>query len=279
MTDTNHSQKARQRRGLREKIEFLERWHKALTLLDLTHASRRTSENTTPTLPNVYRIPRNTAMHHLQKDYYALVAMQDLYASLRLNRISRIGIASEPLYEWPDNKQQNMLVRAFHGESHSKYEEQLGFTCSGLERCNPYHNLDDLLQSGIIQERTLRNHCGGALQSLLISASDDPVWLLELVRKFWPNRNSAAVSIAFIRTDILQHLQIPYVRSDHLVKRLGAERWHPYQCPEGVQYTHDAHWLIYGWVPPQAVCKIVSLHDFDQACSQAKKGMFPSCLV
>jgi hypothetical protein len=277
MTESTSTQRVKQRRILRERVDFLERWHVALMSSAFIHAPDQMAEGKTSTLSTIYRVPRDTAIHHLQQDYCILIAMQELYASLRLNRILRTGIASKPLYQSPSNKQQNMLIRAFHEDSHSRYEEQLGFTCSGLEQCNPYHNFDDLLQNGIIQEHNLRNHCGGAFRSLFISASDDPTWLLQFVRKIWAIRDPATISIAFIRADILTDLRIPYVRSDDLVKKLKAQPWHPYEQPDGVQYTHDAHWLIYGWVPPQAVYRIVSLHDFDQACSQAKaranKGM------
>ena len=159
-----------------------------------------------------------------------------------------------------------MLIRGFHDGSHSPYDEQIGITCSSVATCSPCASFEDLRHRQELSETKLRDHCGGRdASSCFISAADDPMWLRSQRTSIWPPMRSTRLRFAFIRTDVLSRLGILYDRSDRLVKDIGAVPWSKAH-PDGIPYVHNAHWLIYGWIPSQAIHAIVELSDFLRAC-------------
>ena len=82
----------------------------------------------------------------------------------------------------------------------------------------------------------------------------------------WPRSAHASGRVAFIKADVLSQFGILYKQSNELVQQVGARCWHPDDRTDVVQYCHSDHWMIYGWIPPQAICATTSLHEYTQAC-------------
>ena len=114
-------------------------------------------------------------------------------------------------------------------------------------------------------EETLPNHCGGNEPSSFVSASDDPGWLNSHLKVLGLDTDFEDGHIAFIHTGFPDRLGILFRQSNQLVRAVGAVAWDPRASPDGVEYIHSAHWLIYGWVPPQAIRAVITAHDFTTA--------------
>lgn len=248
----------------RGKIRFLERWlfPSSFAVSPLPLNPGRRAIQVTTSGRNGRSIEESLAQ--LRNDYEALLQMHDMQATYVMSRKSRLWQPLEPLYCLRE-KEQSLLVRGFFDGSHSRYDEQLGITCSGFAACSPCADLENLRDIGAPLESQIRDHCGGEASSRFISATDDPVWLRRHRDTIWPLTRSMSGRIAFIRTDVLSRLGILYWRSDRLVKDIGAVPWSK-DHPDGIPYIHNAHWLIYVWIPSRAIQAIVELSDYLQAC-------------
>ncbi|KAK6430292.1 hypothetical protein LTR95_013554, partial [Oleoguttula sp. CCFEE 5521] len=206
------------------------------------------------------------------EDYEAMLQVQAVSAEYALLRKSVLRHQSKPIYEWPMGSRQELLVRAMRPSAHSVHDRSLGITCSNIAQCKPYATFDRLQQDQVLSEEALRNHCGGTKPSSFISASDNPSWLNKHMKALWSDTDFEGGHIAFIHIGFLGRLGILFRQSDQLVKTVGAVAWDPHASQGGINYIHSAHWLIYGWVPPQAIRAVVAVHDFRAACTALAKG-------
>jgi hypothetical protein len=114
------------------------------------------------------------------------------------------------------------LLRFWGSESHTKYDEQLGFRCSSWTMCRPASNLKEMKQRGSLSVTSLKSHCENQPRaSDWISLSGEASWMLKYIKKHGPNNDSSAdnTRIALISTAKLERLGLLFGRSDFLLPR------------------------------------------------------------
>ena len=163
-----------------------------------------------------------------------------------------------------------ILLRAFHADSFCKYDPSLGILSSNYAACKPAKDLRELIDRGEISEAILVNHCGGSTPTSFISLTDDPCFLLKHIERCWPHRGPRAFStgmVAFINMTKLDYMSVFAETSLNLVDGVGAKR-STWSEPGGVSYATCSHFMVYGWIPIQCIEKLISLADFQRACSR-----------
>lgn len=84
-----------------------------------------------------------------------------------------------------DEKPQGLL-RVLGSQSHTKYDNQLGFLSSSWKTCRPAADLEELKKQGVLSVTNLQSHCGNLPSpSDWISLSGEAPWILRYINK-WP---------------------------------------------------------------------------------------------
>lgn len=165
------------------------------------------------------------------------------------------------------------LIRVWTQQSHSPYSEDLGFRCSGWTSCGRYTSIEDLEEGKILTTESLQNHCEKKPRpSLWISFSDDASWLLYYAQK-WRLLQDPTCRVAVISVERLERCNIPWGRSNDLVKRTGAST-HSFEHPDGVHYAWARQILVYGHVPAHCLLANFTVQRFCELCRERNiRGM------
>ncbi|KAL8995899.1 MAG: hypothetical protein Q9169_004473 [Polycauliona sp. 2 TL-2023] len=164
----------------------------------------------------------------------------------------------ERLYEMPQG-----LLRYYGPGSHTKYDDDLGFLCSGWSRSDtPATNFEELQEKGQWSVASLKSHMEKqGRPSDWISSSSRVSWVLERINEGW----RSAEHIALLSTAKMERLQVLVRQSDLLLEEAGGKRFCGMQ-PNGVHNTSSSHYLAYGWIPKQCVIKVFTLSEFRDVC-------------
>ena len=157
-----------------------------------------------------------------------------------------------------------MLMRAFlEGQSHTYWDNDLGFRSSGYRKCRPVKDIEAMIKEGVLNTKSMRNHCEGEPEpSHWISMTDNPQWLMERsllcrgdIQRYDKRR------VAFVNVEKLNRMGVIFQRSDLLALQANIAVYST-SNQQGVKYTSVDHWLAFSWIPPQCIERIVSLRSF-----------------
>lgn len=156
-----------------------------------------------------------------------------------------------------------ILLRFWTDKSHSPYDPELGFRCSGWRECRPATSFSEIREmKGPLTLESLRSHCEGhSRPSQWISFSDDASWILERVNESWRGN----VRVALVCVARLNILRIPWQRSDELVREEGGHCYSKLHRG-GINFAWSNHYLVYGWVPAECILATFDFEAFRQAC-------------
>ncbi len=91
-----------------------------------------------------------------------------------------------------------------------------------------------------------------------MSLSNNPAWIIYYISKYWKDfRLQRTAKVAFIDVEKMDKMGVLYDQSTTLAKLAGSSNYCR-QNPQGIQYIHSSHWLVYGWTPPECVLNIVA---------------------
>ncbi|KAL8758839.1 MAG: hypothetical protein Q9199_001189 [Rusavskia elegans] len=164
------------------------------------------------------------------------------------------------------------LLRYWGPQSHTEYDEQLGFLSSSWKTCTPAKDFEELNARtfflGSSCAKALRQHCeNDGCPSEWISLAREVSWTLKQVNEKWPMDDAAAENkIALISTARMERLGILCDQSNILIERAG-ESLFGRSNPHGVKFAWPGHYLVYGWIPVQCIVKTFSLSEFRDICS------------
>jgi hypothetical protein len=157
------------------------------------------------------------------------------------------------------------FMRCWDDRSHTKYNDSLGFRCSGWTTCKPVNSFTELKNSGILTTQKLKSHCEvKATPSHWISLCDDASWMLRYINKKGPSNNCR---VAIVSVPKMERLNILWHQSDVLVEQAGGKAYNG-RYQDGVQFAWPRHYLVYGWIPAQCVIKTFTLQRFRQLCKE-----------
>lgn len=164
------------------------------------------------------------------------------------------------------NQDPAILLRYWCPCSHTDFDKTYGFRCSNWRACVPATSFEDLLKNKSTALDHIRNHCHGAdIPSPYISTSDDVAWVYRTTqKKFAPQGlcdQGHQIKVAFISVAKLAHLAILYDRTDNRVKIAGG-KLNASTNEGGVDFAWNRHWVVYGWIPPMCITKIVTAREF-----------------
>jgi hypothetical protein len=162
-----------------------------------------------------------------------------------------------------------ILLRVFHNKSFCRYDPALGILCSNFAVCKPVRGIGELKTRAELTEATLRNHCGGDSATSFISLTNSIGYLRNYIsgqrRSHYSSPRSSAM-VAFVNKAKLDYMEIFCATSRSLAEEVGARYWSKYN-PDGVSYASKEHFMVYGWIPPQCIEKVVSLADLERTRS------------
>jgi len=163
------------------------------------------------------------------------------------------------------------LIRLWTQESHTPYSNDLGFRCSGWASCKRYASIKDLIDGKVLATESLQNHCEKKPRpSVWISSSDNASWVLSYAQKCDLLQNPTC-RVAIISVERLERCNIPWGRSDDLVKLTGAKTYSA-KHPDGVQYTWARQILVYGHVPARCLVAKFTIQRFCELCRERNIG-------
>lgn len=160
------------------------------------------------------------------------------------------------------------FLRVWGPDSHTKYDDQLGFRCSSFARCRPAPNLEELRQREILSIKSLKSHCENSSNpSWWISISGAVPWMLDYVNKKWPpdDPSTNSMRIGLISTTKMKKLNVLFDPSDCLLRSVEGKQYCK-ENPDGVRFTWSSHYLAYGWIPVQCVVATYNLTQFRAVC-------------
>ncbi|OJD10299.1 hypothetical protein ACJ73_09846 [Blastomyces percursus] len=83
---------------------------------------------------------------------------------------------------YPEPDTPELFYRAFKDGCHGHHSKDLGFRSSDQPLSYPVYHDGTLLNSMVVDEEVLRNHCEGTQPSNLIALSDSPSRILNILR-------------------------------------------------------------------------------------------------
>ncbi|KAL6240623.1 hypothetical protein RBB50_012450 [Rhinocladiella similis] len=254
---------------LLEQVAFMERWFLPRHLRALKDpralalAHKNIDHTTDASIPNELEMLASMLDSAQQKwqDIYHLMSVVVLYTLKGVDDAFPTAISREPFYR------PSSLIRLWTSESHSPYNHDLGFCCSGWTSSKPYTTIEDLLNEKILTTESLKNHCEKKPRpSAWISFSDDASWMLDYAQKRGLLWNSTC-RVAIISMDRLERCNIPWGRSDELVVRTGGEIYSD-KNPDGVRYAFARQILVYGCVPAHCLVANFTIQQFCGLCKE-----------
>lgn len=166
------------------------------------------------------------------------------------------------------------LLRFWGPESHTKYDEQLGFRCSSWTTCKSTSDFGEMKTQDILSITSLKSHCENQHRtSDWISLSGEASWMLKYIKKHGLNNGSPTdnTRIALISTAKLEKLGLLFDRSDFLL-RSAEGRQYGAGNQDGVKFTWASHYLVYGWIPAQCIVTTFTLAKFRSVCEDCNIG-------
>lgn len=153
-----------------------------------------------------------------------------------------------------------MLIRGFlPGVSHTLHSEELVFRSCGSHKYTQAKTVKALIDSGVLCDASLRNHCEGRnALAPWISLTDSIQWLMDKspLRKK-PCTTDDQRCVAFVNVEKLRRMDVIFHRSYLLAIQANIPLYLE-SNRTGVKFTSAKHWLVYDWIPPQCVERIIS---------------------
>lgn len=129
-------------------------------------------------------------------------------------------------------------------------------------------NIDELNSSAESTEITLRNHCSGDGATSFISLTNNVKYLPRYIEGKGQNRDPdtrSSAMVALVNKARLDYVGIFCATLRSLIEDGGAKYWSP-NDQDGVSYASHEHFMVYGWVPPQCIEKVIPLAHFERTC-------------
>ena len=243
--------------GLQCRIDFLQKW-----LWPRLYLTKHPSINQ----------PADLSDDTSVKDEIATLEKRKAHLVVRWNSIltaMRI-LLEDALMEIPDEFPGNpnpfqpsfTFIRYWNDDSHTEFDDSLGFRCSNWKQCKPAGSFLGLEKHGILTTGGLQNHRQNTrLPSCWISVCDDLSHLLKHMKK------KKARHVAIVSVANLNKLNILWERSD-LLGQQARERVYSGKHENGVHFAWSAHFLVYGWIPAQCVIRRYTARMFLQLCKE-----------
>lgn len=257
-------------RDLLEQTEFMERWFlphlrpprdpSALELASksISHLSDRSVADELEALADM----RNSARQRWQEIYKIMTA--GMVYTMKWMDDCNPRAASGDLFSKPAT-----LIRLWTEESHSPYTDELGFRCSGWESCGRYSSLGALQHDNVLSLQSLRSHCEKESRpSVWISCSESASWMLYYAKR-WNLEGNATCRVAIVSMERLERCNIPWGRSDELVRLTGGNTFGGIH-QDGVKYAWSRHILVYGTIPAHCLISTMTLQRFFELCEEHK---------
>ncbi|TIA68944.1 hypothetical protein D6C76_07988 [Aureobasidium pullulans] len=159
---------------------------------------------------------------------------------------------------------ESILLRVFDNKSFCRYDPALGILSSNSKVCKPVRNIDELKARAELTEATLRNHCGGDNSTSFISLTNEVKYLSRYTEGKWKHRDPdvrSSAMVALVNKAKLDYMEVFCATSRSLVEAVGAKYWSR-NNPDGVSYASHEHFMVYGWIPPQCIERVIPLDHF-----------------
>lgn len=165
----------------------------------------------------------------------------------------------------PEPNTPDILYRVIQSNSHSRYDERLGFRSSRQPFTLPSDHGGPLHESSLVDKDILKNHCEGNRPSDLIAMSDSPARILRFI-KGWGFNDRRGEIIAVIDVSKLLAMRVLFSRTTTLAERLGVESW-ARSRNKGLKWINPNYWVAYRWVPAECI-DCISVESLESACNE-----------
>lgn len=149
-----------------------------------------------------------------------------------------------------------ILYRLHIASKETLYDEELGILCPGWRK-------NSSADSPINKEQVVQHLRGDISSPPFISVSDSPARVINQSKGVDLSRSRTRVLV--ISFSKLQKLGSWCRRSTDVVEDLGIAKYSR-NCPDGVHYATDSHWLIHCWIPQECVETEMDFEDFRLFC-------------
>ncbi|OJD23731.1 hypothetical protein ACJ73_04917 [Blastomyces percursus] len=167
---------------------------------------------------------------------------------------------------YPEPDTPELLYRAFENGCHGRHSKELGFRSSDQPLSHPVYHDGTLLDSMIVDEEVLRNHCERIQPSNLIALSDSPSRILKIIQALrYPDMDRDMIAV--INTSRLLAMGVLFNRTTTFAEKFGMELW-KVDLPTGLQYANYNYWVAYRWIPAECIECYISGSCLREACDR-----------
>lgn len=183
--------------------------------------------------------------------------------------IQMFRMLSRSLRDWISSSYSELNIselfyRIFKNECHdhhSCHSKNLDFRSSDQSLFHPVYHDETLLNSMIVNEEVLRNHCERIQLSKLIALSDSSSRMLRILRK----SDREEDMIVIINVSRLLVMGVLFNRTTTFAEKFDMKLWKEHLL-SGLQFANYNYWVVYRWISAEYIECYISESCLREAC-------------